>query len=147
MFLGKKSLLIGGDVEDNFWPTFGDLMSGIIMIILLCLMIFIIIFYVFLQDVGGEFRDLIGVRRNIVEDLKKEFNDSNLQINVDPDSGEITFSGDVLFEVNKAEIKPEFKARLREFIPRYLSVLLSEKNKEHISHIIVEGHTDDDYTY
>ncbi len=40
-------------------------------------------------------------------------------------------------------LKIQEKNYLTEFIPQYIKVLLNPKNKEYISEIIIEGHTDD----
>jgi len=83
----------------------------------------------------------------IVEELKKEFEDSNLQLNIDPESGSITFSEGVFFDYDKYEIKEMGKDYLKAFIPKYIEVLLNDKNREYISEIIIEGHTDNNGSY
>jgi outer membrane protein OmpA-like peptidoglycan-associated protein len=59
------------------------------------------------------------------------------------------FSSDVLFQFNKADIRPEFKESLDKFIPQYVSVLTSPKYISSVSEIVIEGHTDNigDYNY
>ena len=48
----------------------------------------------------------------------------------------------VMFEKGKATITPAFQKILKEFIPKYLSILLQEKYKSRIKEIRIEGHTD-----
>ena len=48
----------------------------------------------------------------------------------------------VMFEKGKATITPDFQKILKEFIPKYLSILLQEKYKTRIKEIRIEGHTD-----
>lgn len=85
---------------------------------------------------------LIGVRSELIEALKNEFNDTDLRVAVDPQTGSITFDSSILFDFNKYELKTSGKEFLEKFLPRYLSVLLSSDYKEYISEIIIEGHTD-----
>lgn len=85
---------------------------------------------------------LVGVRSELIEALKDEFDDTDLRVFVDSQTGAITFDSSILFDFNKYELKTSGKDFLEEFLPRYLSVLLSPDYKEYVSEIIIEGHTD-----
>ena len=91
--------------------------------------------------------DIIGVRKEIVEELSKEFGDSDLKVSVDEKTGAITFDSSILFDYNKSVITPSGKEFLAEFMPRYADVLLGSKYKNNISEIIIEGHTDTEGKY
>ncbi len=91
--------------------------------------------------------DIIGVRAELVQALSKEFENSNLKVSVDDKTGAITFDASILFDYNKAELKPTGEEFLSEFLPRYVDVLLSSKYRDNISEIIIEGHTDTEGTY
>lgn len=91
--------------------------------------------------------DIIGVRTELVEDLRKEFDDSDLKVSVDEKTGGITFDASILFDYNKSVLKPSGKEFLAEFLPRYADVLLSTKYKDNISEILIEGHTDTEGDY
>ncbi len=92
---------------------------------------------------------IIGVRRELVEKLKKEFANSDLQIAVDEQTGAITFQSSILFEFNHSELKPGGKEFLAEFLPRYVKILLGPEYRKYISEISIEGNTDTngDYLY
>lgn len=90
---------------------------------------------------------IIGVRSELVEALKEEFDGTDLKVKVDPQTGAITFDSSVLFDVNKSDIKQAGEAFLAEFLPRYFSVLLDPQFSEYISEIIIEGHTDTNGSY
>ena len=90
---------------------------------------------------------IIGIRSELIEELKEEFTGSNLNISVDEKTGAITMDSSVLFEYNKDELKDTGKAFLAEFLPRYANILLSDKYKEYVSSISIEGHTDTQGTY
>lgn len=90
---------------------------------------------------------LIGVRSELIEALKDEFEDTALKVSVDSQTGAITFDSSVLFDFNEYELKDSGKSFLQEFLPRYLSVLLSSNYKDYVSEIIIEGHTDTQGSY
>ena len=91
--------------------------------------------------------DIIGVRAELVEDLKEEFDDSDLKVSVDEKTGAITFDASILFDYNKSVLKESGKEFLSKFLPRYADVLLSDKYKDNISEILIEGHTDTEGKY
>ncbi|MBQ7627780.1 MAG: OmpA family protein, partial [Clostridiales bacterium] len=91
--------------------------------------------------------DIIGVRTELVEDLRKEFEHSDLKVAVDEKTGSITFDSSILFDYNKAVLKESGKEFLSKFLPRYADVLLSDKYKDNISEILIEGHTDTEGKY
>ena len=90
---------------------------------------------------------IIGVKSNLIEDLKKAFDGTDLKVSVDPQTGAITFDSSILFDVNMYDLKPSGEGFLEAFLPRYLNVLLQDEYKPYISEIIIEGHTDTNGTY
>ena len=91
--------------------------------------------------------DIIGVRAELVEDLRREFEDSDLKVAVDEKTGAITFDSSILFDYNKSVLKESGKEFLSEFLPMYADVLLSDKYRDNISEILIEGHTDTEGKY
>ena len=91
--------------------------------------------------------DIIGVRTELVEALRKEFDDSELKVSVDEKTGAITFDASILFDYNKTVLKDSGKRFLAEFLPKYADVLLSPRYRDHISEIVIEGHTDTEGDY
>ncbi|MBP3736122.1 MAG: OmpA family protein [Lachnospiraceae bacterium] len=85
---------------------------------------------------------IIGVRTELIEKLKEEFDDSNLHLMVDQQTGAITFDSSILFEYNKDELKESGKTFLAQFLPRYVNILMSSDYRQYVSEIIIEGHTD-----
>ncbi len=98
-----------------------------------------------LEDTRSELQDIVGVRTDIIGELQSRFNNSSMR--VDPQTGSITFSSDVLFRYNSSELTEESQSVLREIIPMYLGVLLQDNYLPYIAEIIIEGHTDTDGTY
>ncbi len=91
--------------------------------------------------------NIIGIRAELVEALRKEFENSSLSIAVDEKTGAISMDSNIMFEYNRSVLKSGGKDFLGEFMPRYLKILLSPKYKKYISEIVIEGHTDTDGDY
>lgn len=84
---------------------------------------------------------ILGVKSEIIEEIQNEFADSSLSINIDPESGAITFDSDLLFDPDMAVLRNSSKAFLDDFLPRYFAILLDEKYVDSVAEIIIEGHT------
>ena len=91
--------------------------------------------------------NIIGIRADLIEDLKREFSNSSLKIAVDEKTGAITMDSNILFEYNRDNLRDKGKDFIGEFMPRYLKILLSPKYRQYISEVVIEGHTDTDGDY
>lgn len=134
----------------DYWMSFSDMMASLLLVFILFLtmtMYQVSVQEELLSDKEDEVNKIIGVRKMIVEELKEEFKDSELQIDIDPETGAITFSEGVFFDYNEYKLKDTGKKYLKQFIPQYIKVLLDDKNKDYISEIIIEGHTDKTGSY
>ena len=99
------------------------------------------------------------LQNELYDDLTKEFEDKLEEwgAEIDRQTLSVRFvSPEILFDQGKAEIKPRFQQILKEFFPKYIRILTSEKYKNDIDEIRIEGHTsseatglskDDAYTY
>ena len=157
LMFGRYSRIIKTPKDDgNIWRIFTDLLSTILLFILLFFIYTNAVKHIQLDKQQEQLKNLrlqvekiIGVRQSIIEDIRKSFQSAGLDINIDKNTGDIVFSSDVLFQFNKADIRPEFKESLDKFIPQYVSVLTSPKYISSVSEIVIEGHTDNigDYNY
>lgn len=100
-----------------------------------------------IEEMKETIDQIMGVRAQLVTELKEEFGDSNLGIEVDDKTGSIIFNTEILFEYDNDELKPDSFQFLNEFVPKYLETLLQSGYEEYIAEIIIEGHTDRDGTY
>ncbi|WP_102027542.1 OmpA family protein [Salirhabdus sp. Marseille-P4669] len=140
--------------EGNFWPAFTDILTTILLVILLILITLMFSKQQELEGKEAEIQEqqemidaLVGYEQGVIQDLSRAFQEQGVQVEVDPESGAIKFDSDLLFDYDKAELKEEFKAQLKQIIPVYSSVLLSEENRGAIESILIEGHTDSDGSY
>lgn len=128
--------------ETNYWMSYADLMSAMLMVFVLLLSVIILDYKSDMDEKQRQIDAVTNVKNNIIADLTKEFKGSNMNIEVDPQTGAIRFPGNILYEVNSSELSPEGIKFLREFVPKYFGIILQDKFREDISSIIVEGHTD-----
>lgn len=132
---------------NHYWMSYSDLMSALLLMFALLLMVNIYDNQQGMEKKDEVIQEVIGLKTQIIEELGKSFKDSNLEMEIDPQTGAIRFSSGVFFDYNSSTVSPEGKQRLEEFVPKYISILLSDKFKEHVSQIIVEGHTDQNGSY
>lgn len=129
---------------DNSWISFSDIMTGLMVIFL-----FISVSYMVEVQKKQKERDIIfeefkATKDQLYAELDSTFKDDFKKWNVVLDKDlSIKFTNpEVLFESNSADIKPQFDAILKDFLPRYFDILLQEKYKNKIAEIRIEGHTD-----
>ena len=132
-------------LKPNSWISIGDLMIAV-------LSVFIVFYIVQTFTINKErsqyYKILSGLdktRNNIINTLK---NDKSLNLNIDSKTGVITLNSEILFESNNYELKVEGKEFLKNFIPKYISILVgNESNRQYLKQIIIEGHTDKQGSY
>lgn len=94
------------------------------------------------SELQMQLNKIIGVRTNLIETLKDAFEETDSKVEIDDQTGAIMFDASILFDFNQSNLKPSGQEFLNEFLPQYLSVIMSEKFKPYIAEIIIEGHTD-----
>lgn len=142
--------------KESFWVSYTDLMSALLVIFALVLMVTIfntqsaydekeaaiIEKEATINKTNEMIAEVVGVKSQIIQELIAAFKDSDLALEVDPQTGAIRFSGGVFFETNSSQVSDDGRKYLQQFIPQYIKILLSNRFREEISQIIVEGHTD-----
>jgi outer membrane protein OmpA-like peptidoglycan-associated protein len=126
--------------EGHFWPSFTDLLTVMLLCFILIFIAMMVIKSFQIKEMKRTIDQIMGVRVQLVNDLKNEF--SGTGITVDEKTGAIIFDTDILFEFDKAELKPESYEFLDDFVPKYLDVLLGSGYEDYVAEIIIEGHTD-----
>ncbi|HNX62311.1 MAG TPA: OmpA family protein [Candidatus Limiplasma sp.] len=100
-----------------------------------------------LSDQQQKLDDLVGVRTKIIRDLSAALASANIKASVDARTGDIMLESTVFFDVGKYTIKDSGQTFLSQFVPLYLSVLLSDNYVDYLGEIIIEGHTDTQGSY
>ena len=100
-----------------------------------------------LDEQQAQLEALVGVRSRIIQEMSDSLKANNITAVVDSSTGAIILASDVMFEYGSAELSDEGKDFIDDFLPVYLSVLLSGENVDYVSEIIIEGHTDTTDSY
>lgn len=156
--------------ETSYWLSYSDMMAALLLIFIL------IISFTILQsqkqyeikeeelaaqqelvaeqqkimeEQQRQLDELIGIRTELIEALKQEFDGTDLSVSVDSKTGSIALDSSILFDSGEYELKDTGQEFLRKFLPKYINVLTNNQFKEYVSEIIIEGHTDTqgDYLY
>jgi outer membrane protein OmpA-like peptidoglycan-associated protein len=93
-----------------------------------------------MEDVVLEYRD---TKVNINEELYSEFENDleDWNASITNNNSIVFFAPEVLFSINKSELKNEFKSILNNFFPRYIKILNSKEYRNEIYELRIEGHT------
>lgn len=124
--------------SDNniFWTTMADLLLGLAIIFMT---LFVLAMTGFTQDTVRQKTQQIEANKELVEQLKKE----NIDVQVDPVSGDIKISDLELFETGSYTLSAKGRAYLDKFAPIYINTIFSKNELiNEIESIIVQGHTD-----
>lgn len=92
---------------------------------------------------------IIGIKADLIADLKQEFDQHSLNVVIDETDGSIALDSNVLFGYNENELTDEGNAMLSEVLPLYCKVLMAEKYQEYLAEVRIDGYTDTsgDYLY
>lgn len=122
--------------HSNFWPSFTDLLATILMVVIMLL--------ISSESMVGGVEQ--GIASNVNNSVKQTLKENGIPIEIDKESGEVTFGETALFDTDSDQLKPEAKEILKVFVPKYAETIYKDYG-DYISKIIVEGHTDDVGTY
>jgi outer membrane protein OmpA-like peptidoglycan-associated protein len=134
--------------DEDHWLSVSDLMAGL-------MMVFLFISVALMRETIKEkdnMKNIAVTYQNtqvaIYNALNQEFKEELGKWDAKIDKKTLTFtfkSPKTLFDNNKAELKLKYKEILKDFFPRYLSIIL--KFKDSIREIRIEGHTSSLGTY
>src|SRR5260370_33657167 len=129
--------------ERTHWIPLADLMTGLMMVFLLIA----ISYMVKVEAASQRTREIPllyeRMKVELYEDLKKEFEKDlpRWGAELDRDSTIRFREPDVLFPIWSSELKNNFKSILDDFFPRYAHILDSDKYRDAVEEIRIDGHT------
>jgi outer membrane protein OmpA-like peptidoglycan-associated protein len=129
--------------QETHWIPLADLMTGLMMIFLLISIVYMVKVEADASQLKHIATDYSALRVQLYQDLRTEFA-ADLQkwgAEIDPDMTIRFKEPDVLFDTGSDNLKPRFKAILDDFFPRYIRILTSEKYRNSIKEVRIEGHT------
>ncbi len=122
--------------KSSFWPTFTDMISTVLMVVMLML-------FSAESITGSVEKDLA---KNVEESVKQTLEASGLPVSLNEATGQVTFGEQTMFDVDSSILKPEAKNMLKILIPKYVETIYKDYG-DSISKIVVKGHTDDVGSY
>jgi chemotaxis protein MotB len=142
----RKSYYADQTESAAFWPSFTDMMSTIVLVMLFVALIAFIqsIFDAYEQrEIKREMAKVASVKKYIADLIHEE-----LEHRVERDqivrgpNNTISIEGDILFDSGSAEISPRGEAVLRPLAIAFQHLLEQEDISEFLYIILIEGHTD-----
>ncbi|MGX4599816.1 OmpA family protein [Faecalimicrobium sp. JNUCC 81] len=122
--------------KSSFWPTFTDMISTVLMVVMLMLFSS--------ESIAGSVEKELA--KNVGTSVEETLKANGIPVDVDKTTGQITFGEKTMFDVDKSELKPEAKEMLKIFIPKYIETIYKDYG-DNISKIVIKGHTDDVGSY
>jgi outer membrane protein OmpA-like peptidoglycan-associated protein len=129
--------------EQTHWIPLADLMTGLMMVFLLVA----ITYMVKVEAASQHVREIAilyeRMKVELYDDLKQAFEKDlpRWGAELDTDSTIRFKEPDVLFSTGSSEINSNFKKILDDFFPRYVRILDSDKYRDAVEEIRIEGHT------
>lgn len=122
--------------KSSFWPTFTDMISTILMVVMLMLFSS--------ESIAGSVEKELA--KNVGTSVEETLKANGIPVEVDETTGQVTFGEKTMFDVDESELKPEAKEMLKIFIPKYIETIYKDYG-DNISKIVIKGHTDDVGSY
>lgn len=152
----------------DYWMSYSDLMAGLVLVFILLLVFFIAHSKKNLEEqqeilaiktaelankdkqlniIDKDIERILGIRAEILRRVKTRFQQSGSEVTFDAKTGAIRLGSNILFEEGSARLSGVGKQTLGRVIPIYYEALLGdEKLREHVEQIVIEGHTNSNYS-
>jgi outer membrane protein OmpA-like peptidoglycan-associated protein len=129
--------------QETHWIPLADLMTGLMMVFLLVSIVYMVKVEADSNQLKHIATDYSALRLQLYEDLNAEFAEDLPKWGAELDRNmTIRFKEpDVLYDTGSDNLKPRFEAILDDFFPRYVRILTSEKYRDSIKEVRIEGHT------
>lgn len=134
------------DHDSEHWMSVSDLMAGLMIVFLfvaIAMMHFVRVERDRIKEIAMAYRD---TQVSLYNDLQREFQGDlpKWGAEIDQQTLEVRFlDPEMLFEPGRANIRDGFRGVLRDFVPRYVEVILRYRDK--IEEVRIEGHTSSDW--
>jgi len=135
--------------QEAHWIPLSDLMTGLMVIFLLIAVTYMVKVEADTDRIKNVAIAYSEIRDALYEDLHAEFQNDLPRWKAEILKNDLTIrfmEPEILFSPGSSELKPEFKAMLNDFFPRYVRILTSPKYRGSINEIRIEGHTSSDWT-
>ncbi len=123
---------------DIFSLSISDLMAGLMSIFILTICYFILNF----SQVTSQLTQNDIKRAELLESIHEELEKNGVKVIVDEEHGILRIPEGVMFDVGRADIKPEGRMTIIKLGQALDKTLTSEKFKGSVETVFIEGHTD-----
>ncbi|NUW71946.1 OmpA family protein [Vibrio mediterranei] len=121
--------------ESGVWLSVGDLMSVL-------LMIFALLLISALVQISEVYEESQNTRIVIIKDINDKLNAEGIGVQADPETGDISITDSILFDLNDYKLKPSGQEFLEKFIPIYSDAIFqSQATADEVSRVVIEGHS------
>ena len=131
-----RRIINKGFEKSSFWPTFTDMISTILMVVMLMLFSS--------ESIAGSVEK--NLAQNVNKSVEETLKENGIPVEVDMNTGQVTFGEKTMFDIDDYELKQEAKDMLKIFIPKYIETIYKDY-EDNISKIVIKGHTDDIGSY
>lgn len=135
--------------EGAHWVAVSDLMAGLMMVFLLVAVAYMVILERETEKIKEVALLYQQLRDELYQDLYDEFKDDLPRWGAELKADDLSlqfYNTDVMFDVGKSSLQPEFREILSDFFPRYTRIITLDKYRDDISEVRIEGHTSSDWT-
>lgn len=126
--------------KQTHWIPLADLMTGLMMIFMLITAIYISKVDPTTTSVLDEYRVVRGdMKQALQQEFSADFKKWDAEL-----VGDMTIrfnNPNVQFASGSSELRPEFQELLKDFFPRYMNIIRSDKFRKTVKEIRIEGHT------
>lgn len=142
----KRRTFFDDDPKEYYWPSFTDMMSMIVLVILFISIIAFVqaIYSAYEQtEIRKELAKVTDIKRHISNLIKEELEENVGKDNVTKGpNNTISIEGDILFPSGSAEISPKGKQVLASVGNAIVEIIENKELSQYIYIIMIEGHTD-----
>lgn len=119
--------------NDDSWISVSDMMTGL-------MMIFLFIAIIYIQEVLNTYGEFEDVQEKICSELRNEFTEETKiwNMKICDDGLLVQFTNDGYFLLGSKSVTPEFQAILKDFYPRFKTILW--KYIDDVDELRIEGH-------
>jgi len=130
--------------REAHWIPLSDLMTGLMVMFLLIAVLYMMRVEADSNSIKQVAIAYSEIKDALYEDLNKEFHEDLPKWKAQLIRSDLTVrftEPEILFANGSSELKPDFRVILADFFPRYVRILTSEKYRDAINEIRIEGHT------
>ncbi len=134
---------MSGTKKESHWIPLADLMTVLMVIFLFMSISYMALMEKRQKEQDQKFKDYKALKDTLYIELNEAFKSDFAKWNLKLDNDlSIKFTNPkVLFDEGKSDVALPFENILKEFLPKYLRVVLQDKYKDKIAEIRIEGHT------